>query len=152
MVGDTWIPDASDPCLTCTCVIIPEDPTGMKGVTECDRSACSEEPGRHTVPRREKTGLRGFRPGLTQTNLYSHRSRLEALWIKEEEKFYRENKGYREADLRLCFRIGKYPVFSRCGSFLACRLWQREVVQKVDNGIWEFKRLLFIGISLFHGG
>ena len=29
-------------------------------------------------PRREKTGLRGFRPGLTQTDLYSHRSRLEA--------------------------------------------------------------------------
>ena len=24
-------------------------------------------------PRREKTGLRGFRPGLTQTWLYSHR-------------------------------------------------------------------------------
>ena len=29
-------------------------------------------------PRREKTGLRGFRPGLTQTELYSHRKRLEA--------------------------------------------------------------------------
>ena len=29
-------------------------------------------------PRREKTGLRGFRPGLTQTDLFSHRSRLEA--------------------------------------------------------------------------
>ena len=29
-------------------------------------------------PRREKTGLRGFRPGLTQTELYSHRSMLEA--------------------------------------------------------------------------
>ena len=29
-------------------------------------------------PRREKTGLRGFRPGLTQTRLYSLRSRLEA--------------------------------------------------------------------------
>ena len=28
--------------------------------------------------RREKTGLRDFRPGLTQTDLYSHRSRLEA--------------------------------------------------------------------------
>ena len=28
--------------------------------------------------RRKKTGLRGFRPGLTQTSLYSHRSRLEA--------------------------------------------------------------------------
>ena len=27
-------------------------------------------------PRREKTGLRGFRPGPTQTDLYSHRSRL----------------------------------------------------------------------------
>ena len=29
-------------------------------------------------PGREKTGLLGFRPGLTQTDLYSHRSRLEA--------------------------------------------------------------------------
>ena len=29
-------------------------------------------------PRREKTGLRGFRQGLTQTGLYSDRSRLEA--------------------------------------------------------------------------
>ena len=29
-------------------------------------------------PRLEKSGLRGFRPGLTQTGLYSHRSRLEA--------------------------------------------------------------------------
>ena len=37
---------------------------------------------------------------------------------------YSENKGadqlrgYREADLRLCFRIGKNPVFSRCGSYI----------------------------------
>ena len=29
-------------------------------------------------PRHEKTILWGFRPGLTQTNLYSHRTRLEA--------------------------------------------------------------------------
>ena len=29
-------------------------------------------------PRREKTGLRNFRPDLTQTNLYSHRKELEA--------------------------------------------------------------------------
>ena len=28
--------------------------------------------------RREKPGLRGFRPGLTQIGLYSHRKRLEA--------------------------------------------------------------------------
>ena len=29
-------------------------------------------------PQCEKTGVRGFRPGLTQTDLYSQRSRLEA--------------------------------------------------------------------------
>ena len=29
-------------------------------------------------PRREKTGLRGFRPGPTQTGMYSHRKELEA--------------------------------------------------------------------------
>ena len=47
------------------------------------------------------------------------------FWISEEEKLYypsSENKGadqlrsYCEADLRLCFRIGNNPVFSRCGS------------------------------------
>ena len=30
------------------------------------------------TPHHEKTGLRGFRPGLTQTRLYSHRRWLEA--------------------------------------------------------------------------
>ena len=34
--------------------------------------------GKLNEPRREKTGLRGFRPGPTQTDLYSHRSGLEA--------------------------------------------------------------------------
>ena len=29
-------------------------------------------------PRREKTSLRGFRPGATRIGLYSHRSRLDA--------------------------------------------------------------------------
>ena len=29
-------------------------------------------------PRRKKTGLRGFRPSPTQTELYSHRRQLEA--------------------------------------------------------------------------
>ena len=47
--------------------------------------------------------------------------------IYEEEKLYylcSENKGsdqllsYCEADLRLCFHIGKNLVFSRCGSFV----------------------------------
>ena len=33
-----------------------------------------------------------------------------------ENKGADQLRGYREADLRLCFRIGKNPVFSRCGS------------------------------------
>ena len=33
----------------------------------------------HIEPRCEKTGLRGFRPGPTQTGLYSHRRWLEAF-------------------------------------------------------------------------
>ena len=48
------------------------------------------------------------------------------FWIYIEEGLYypcSENKGadqlrgYREADLRLCFRICKKPVFSRRGSY-----------------------------------
>ena len=34
-----------------------------------------------------------------------------------ENKGADQLRGYREADLRLCFRLGKNPVFSRCGSF-----------------------------------
>ena len=41
---------------------------------------CSESTPGTTVnePRREKTGLLGFRPGPAQTGLYSHRRWLEA--------------------------------------------------------------------------
>ena len=66
-----------------------------------------------------------------------------------------ENKGadqlrsYCEADLRLCFRIGKNPVFSRCGSNKTSRnlevhdsqttaakldVIQRKKIQKCANG------------------
>ena len=54
--------------------------------------------------------------------------------IKEEEGLYylcSENKGadqlrgYREADLRLCFRISKKPVFSRRGSNVVCKMLYR---------------------------
>ena len=47
------------------------------------------------------------------------------FWIKEgeglnypcsENKDADQFRGYREADLRLCFRICKKQVFSRCGS------------------------------------
>ena len=34
-----------------------------------------------------------------------------------ENKGADQLRGYREADLCLCFRLGKNPVFSRCGSF-----------------------------------
>ena len=37
-------------------------------------------------PRREKTGLRDFRPGLTQTGLYHFRSRLEARNFRFKKK------------------------------------------------------------------
>ena len=51
--------------------------------------------------------------------------------IQEEDELcyqYSENKGadqlrgYREADLRLCFRICKKPVFSLCGSYVSPQL------------------------------
>ena len=59
----------------------------MKGETvECPASDDYDASGGKLViptemmnePRCEKTGLRGFRPGLTQTWLYSHRKWLEA--------------------------------------------------------------------------
>ena len=40
---------------------------------------CATELTQYTIyePRCEKTGIRGFRPGPTQTGLYSHRRWLE---------------------------------------------------------------------------
>ena len=40
-------------------------------------SVIAVQPFKINEPRREKTGLRDFRPGPTQTGLYSLRSRLE---------------------------------------------------------------------------
>ena len=68
----------------------------------------------------EKTGLRGFRPGPSQTRLYNHTRGLKYCIYEEEGLHYpsSENKGadqlrgYREADLRLCFRKCK-SRFSR---------------------------------------
>ena len=50
-------------------------------------------------PRHEKTCLRGFRPGQTQTRLYSHRRLLEAGIVLAMSQISCA------ADLRLCFRI-----------------------------------------------
>ena len=71
----------------------------------------------------------GF-PSRSDTNRPVHsqkKARLLKFWIYVEEELYypcSENKGadrlrsYCEADLCLCFRIGKNPVFSRCGSLV----------------------------------
>ena len=61
-----------------------------------------------------------FRPGGTQTRLYSYRRRLETLDLDSRDfnNLCSVNKGadqlqcYREADLRLCFHICKMLVFS----------------------------------------
>ena len=75
-------------------------------------------------PSQEKANNCGFRPGLTQTDMYSHRSRLEARNFefkkKKREKLYylySENKvadklcSHCTADLLLCFRICLLFVF-----------------------------------------
>ena len=66
-----------------------------------------------------------FQPGPTQTRLYSFRRWLEARGLKfriskveglyylcSENKDADQLRGYREADLRLCFCICKMWVFS----------------------------------------
>ena len=85
------------------------------------------EPG--IEPRREKPDLRGFRPGLAQTQLYRHRRCLETRnfelrkWrnntirvAKTKNKGAGQLRSCCEVDLRLCFRLGKTPVFSRIGT------------------------------------
>ena len=50
-----------------------------------------------------------------------------------ENKGADQLRGYREADLRLCFRLGKNPVFSRCGSDETQRNVQKQNDQKQRN-------------------
>ena len=76
----------------------------------------------------EENGSSGFptRPTTKRAVQQQKMARGLKLWIKKVKGLYypcSENKGadhlrvYREADLRLCFRICKKPVFSRQGSF-----------------------------------
>ena len=48
-----------------------------------------------------------------------------------ENKGADQLRGYREADLRLCFRLGKNPVFSCTGSY--CRTVQQYLFQKLSK-------------------
>ena len=77
------------------------------------------------------------------------------FWIEIGKGLYypcTENKGadqlhgYREADMRLCFRICKKPVFSRRGSFRTLLIWQ---AQDNSNRIGRTTYLILnVGISL----
>ena len=44
------------------------------------------------------------------------------MYMCSENKGADQLRGYREADLRLCFRICKKPVFSRQGSYMRCQI------------------------------
>ena len=80
------------------------------------RRAATRENRSSGFPTRSDTN----RPVQAQKRARSLKFRISV----EEELYYpsSENKGadqlrsYCEADLRLCFRIGNNPVFSRCGS------------------------------------
>ena len=79
---------------------------------------------------KQSNSLRGFQPGPTQTVLYKHKRWLEAwnfgcrkkrnctIWVAKTKALISF-----EADLRLCFRIGKILVFSWRGSYRTFHSW-----------------------------
>ena len=58
-----------------------------------------------------------------------------------ENKGADQLRGYREADLRLCFRLGKNPVFSRCGSYRETKDDPQLSVESVDKCVESIKTL-----------
>ena len=76
-------------------------------------------------PRREKTCLltrsdtnRAVQSQKMARGLKSRSKEVEGLYYPcSENKGADQLRGYREADLRLCLRICKKPVFSRHGSY-----------------------------------
>ena len=62
--------------------------------------------------------------------------KVEGLYYPcSENKGADQLRGYREADLRLCFRICKKLVFSRCGSFIMVPvlLWHMKHTQYTSH-------------------
>ena len=57
-----------------------------------------------------------------------------------ENKGADQLRGYREADLRLCFRLGKNPVFSRCGSF---QVFPRMKKSRTNFSVTDAAALMF---------
>ena len=52
-----------------------------------------------------------------------------------ENKGADQLRGFREADLRLCFRIGKNPVFSRCGSHVTMHFELKFPVMQIKRDL-----------------
>ena len=73
-----------------------------------------------------------------------------------ENKGADQLRGYREADLRLCFRLGKNPVFSRCGSYVLfmqtkkCKgkSWRQSGSGAIRSGVLQFTNNLRLNDSI----
>ena len=109
-------------------------------------------------PRCEKTGLQGGGfPTRPHTNLAVQPQKMARgfkFGIWEAEGLYylcSENKdadhvrGYREADLRLCFRICKNPVFSRRSSYHSIDM---KMIKKLDN---MSQNIIIMTLSMISG-
>ena len=83
---------------------------------------------------------------------------VEGLYyLCSENKGADQLRGYREADLRLCFRICQNPVFSLCGSNMdVCLVWSEPSGSKqmLESNIYRRislmdMRSIFIGVRLY---
>ena len=65
-----------------------------------------------------------------------------------ENKGADQLRGYREADLRLCFRICKKPVFSRRGSYVNTQsIMYLFVNQKLHKKPFQMSKCLYLSES-----
>ena len=62
-------------------------------------------------------------------------------YLCSENKGADQLRGYREADVRLCFRICKKPVFSRCGSNNVALVRKTRSVRK--GATWQMITIIF---------
>ena len=75
---------------------------------------------------------RAAQPHKMARSLKFHIEEVEGLnYLCSENKGADQPRGYREADLRLCFRICKNPVFSRRGSFCNVIEDQMNYIQRI---------------------
>ena len=65
---------------------------------------------------------------------------MELYYLNSENKGADQLRGYREADLRLCFGICKKPVFSERGSFKSIATAQQEQLIPKFSKIFRQKK------------